>query len=230
MRHFLYLLTLFFTMIFCFPTQAWAQNKESSDEIFVNDTLPLAVANFDSIAKEQSEVPPIKIREYDPIKAVWLAALFPGAGQIYNQKLWKLPIVYGGFLGCTYGYSWNQRYYKGYATAYRDLIEDNPNKSYLNYVPPTFDVENSSNRQWLEGALKRKKDFYRRNRDLSIIGMLGVYLISIIDAYVDASLYNFDISPDVSMHLEPAVILPQQGLTPTSVHDTSLGLQWSIKF
>ena len=136
--------------------------------------------------------------------SVWFAAIFPGGGQIYNRKYWKLPIIYGGFMGLTYGYSWNQRYYKGYSNAYRDLVENNPNKSYLDYVRPGFDVE--ANRRWLENALKNRKNSYRRNRDLCVISMIGVYLVAMVDAYVDASLYHFDISPDISMRVEPAVI------------------------
>ena len=178
----------------------------------------------------------------DPNKAVWFAAIFPGGGQIYNRKYWKLPIIYGGFMGLTYGYSWNQRYYKGYSNAYRDLVENNPNKSYLDYVRPGFDVE--ANRRWLENALKNRKNSYRRNRDLCVISMIGVYLVAMVDAYVDASLYHFDISPDISMRVEPAVISTSPFSSNFSADATSVpligtgnmqnsqgvGLQWSIKF
>ncbi|MGL4292449.1 MAG: DUF5683 domain-containing protein [Bacteroidales bacterium] len=223
MRRSLIILFLFLIAFAGATPSIYAQIKEGTDEYFVNDSVPLVVKEYDAASEEiTADNPPMFIP--DPMKAVWYAALIPGGGQIYNRKYWKLPIIYGGFLGLAYGYNWNQRYYKGYANAYRDLVEDNPNKSYLDYVRPGFDVSNPSNKTWLEGALKRRKDSYRRNRDLCIISMLGVYLLSMVDAYVDASLYHFDISPDISMKLQPAII------EPNTFHSTSLGLQCAIKF
>lgn len=216
-----YSFILFFAALLCATSHVYAQQREGLDELFISDTIPILVDDYveplqESIEEEGSIFIP------DPMRAVWYSALFPGAGQIYNRKYWKLPIVYGGYLGLTYALNWNQRYYKGYATAYRDLVEDNPNKSYLDYVRPGFDV--NANREWLERALKRKKDSFRRNRDLSIISMAGLYLLAMVDAYVDASLYNFDISPDISMRVVPALI------EPNSFHSSSVGLQCSINF
>lgn len=202
----------------------FSQIKEGTDEYFVNDSVPLVVKEYDKASEEitQDNTP---LFVPDPMKAVWYAALIPGGGQIYNRKYWKLPIIYGGFLGLTYAVSWNQRYYKGYSNAYRDLVENSPNKSYLDYVRPGFDLSNASNKAWLESALKRKKDSYRRNRDLSIISMVGIYLLSMVDAYVDASLYHFDISPDISMKVQPTMIEPDPFR-----NNSSLGLQCAIKF
>lgn len=164
----------------------------------------------------------------DPMKAVWLSALVPGLGQIYNRRYWKLPIVIGGFMGLTYAVSWNGRYYTDYSQAYRDVMDSDPTtKSYINFLP--YNRRNDEawieqNTEWLKSAMKRKKDFYRRNRDLCIISMIGVYVVAMIDAYVDAQLYHFDITPDVSMHLVPAV------MEPTPFSKTSLGLQCAITF
>ena len=164
----------------------------------------------------------------DPMKAVWLSALVPGLGQIYNRRYWKLPIVIGGFMGLTYAVSWNGRYYTDYSQAYRDVMDSDPTTdSYINFLP--YNRRNDkewieSNTEWLKSAMKRKKDFYRRNRDLCIISMIGVYVVAMIDAYVDAQLYHFDITPDVSMHLLPAV------MEPTPFSSTSLGLQCAITF
>lgn len=219
-RHLQYLILLI-TLMCCIPQIGTAQIKEGTDEYFVNDSVPLVVKEYDqaSEAITQDNSP---LFQPDPMKAVWYSALLPGAGQIYNRKYWKLPIIYGGYLGLTYALTWNQKYYKGYSTAYRDLVENNPNKSYLDYLPPGYDVEGK--RDYLEKAFKRKKDSYRRNRDLSIICMAAVYLLSMVDAYVDASLYHFDITPDIGMNVQPALI------SPDSFHSTSLGLQCSIKF
>ena len=83
----------------------------------------------------------------DPKRALWLALVCPGAGQIYNRKYWKLPIFYGGFLGCTYALMWNQQMYRDYSQAYLDIMDDDPNtKSYLNMLPPNYDITGKEER------------------------------------------------------------------------------------
>lgn len=160
----------------------------------------------------------------DPTKAVWYAALFPGLGQVYNRKYWKLPIVYGGFAATFYALNWNTQYLKDYSQAYIDFMDNDPNtKSYEDIIPPS--MINSSNKSQIQNILKRQKDMFRRNRDLSIISMLGVYLLSVVDAYVDAQLFDFDITPDLSMRVEPTVIVPTRH---NSKH--GVGIQWSINF
>lgn len=160
----------------------------------------------------------------DPTRAVWLSALCPGLGQIYNRRYWKLPIVIGGFMGLGYGASWNNSMLTDYTRAYYDLMDNDPStKSYMDFFPPTT-KEESLNRSWLERTLKRKKDYFRRNRDLCIIGMVGVYLVAIVDAYVDASLTNFDISPDLTMEMFPSVI--PDALSPYP----ALGVRWAFTF
>ena len=141
----------------------------------------------------------------DPQRALWLALVIPGAGQIYNRKYWKLPLVYGGFLGCTYAFTWNQQMYSDYSQAYLDIMDDNPaTQSYMDFLPPNFDISGREERY--KEIFKNKKNSYRRWRDLSVFCFAGVYLLSVIDAYVDAQLSEFDISPDLSMRLEPTVI------------------------
>lgn len=140
-----------------------------------------------------------------PAKAVWYAALFPGGGQIYNRKYWKLPIIYGGYLGLIYGYRWNQKYYRTYANAYRDLVLGSPNASYRDFLSPNYDVE--AHRSYLESAFKRKRNSYRNYRDYCLVGMIGVYLVSIVDAYVDASLYHFDVSTDLDANNHPTLMV-----------------------
>lgn len=141
----------------------------------------------------------------DPKRAMWLAIVFPGGGQIYNRKYWKLPIFYGGFLGCFYAMNWNNTMYHDYAQAYIDIMDDDDNtKSYESFLPASYDVE--ANRTRLQELFRKKKDYYRRYRDMSMFIMIGVYALSIIDAYVDAELSSFDISRDLSMKVRPAVI------------------------
>ncbi|MCK9179247.1 MAG: DUF5683 domain-containing protein [Bacteroides sp.] len=161
----------------------------------------------------------------NPTRATWLAVVFPGAGQIYNRKYWKLPIFYGGFAGCAYALTWNNNMYKDYSKAYRDLMSDDPNKnSYEELLPPNHGYSKSQ----LESVLKNRKDRFRRYRDLSIFAFIGVYVLSIIDAYVDAELSNFDISPDLSMRIEPAILNNQQNFSTTS--RKSVGVQCSFTF
>ena len=141
----------------------------------------------------------------DPERALWLALVIPGAGQIYNRKYWKLPIFYGGFLGCTYALMWNQQMYKDYAQAYIDIMDDDPGtKSYMSMLPPNYDITGMEDR--FKTVFKNKKDRYRRWRDYAAFSFVGVYLLSVIDAYVDAQLSVFDISRDLNLNVRPTVI------------------------
>lgn len=163
----------------------------------------------------------------DPGKATWAGIVFPGGGQIYNHKYWKLPIVYGGFLGCAYALNWNNQMYSDYSQAYLDIMDDDPGTaSYEDFLPPRYNVE--ANRDYLERVFKNRKDNYRRQRDLSIFCFIGVYLISVIDAYVDAELSNFDISEDLSVQVRPSIIDHQRHATPRNIQ--SYGLQCSFSF
>lgn len=166
----------------------------------------------------------------DPKKALWLAIVFPGGGQIYNKKYWKIPLVYGGFLGCIYAMNWNNTMYRDYSQAYIDIMDSDENtKSYENFIPKTYDIK--GNMQRLQDLFKRKKNFYRRYRDLSMFCMIGVYALSIVDAYVDAELSSFDISSDLSMNVHPTIINDKfSPLRATGKNNNSYGLQCSIYF
>jgi len=170
----------------------------------VADTLKAIQAISDSLVQSHQPVK-IKYKKSDPKRALWLALVLPGAGQIYNHKYWKLPIIYGGFLGCTYALLWNQQMYKDYSQAYLDIMDEDPTTaSYNNMLPYGYDI--TGREEQFKSVFKHKKDFYRKNRDLSIFAFFGVYIISVIDAYVDAQLATFDITPDLSMKVGPTVI------------------------
>lgn len=163
----------------------------------------------------------------NPTRALWLSLVLPGAGQIYNRKYWKLPIIYGGFLGCAYALMWNQMMYRDYSQAYLDIMDDDPNtKSYLDMLPPRYDITGREDQ--FKTIFKRKKDFYRRYRDLSAFCFVGVYLLSVVDAYVDAQLSVFDISNDLSLRVQPAVIGSQNMLGSTS--RAAYGVGCSLNF
>lgn len=160
----------------------------------------------------------------DPTRAVWMSALFPGLGQIYNRRYWKLPIVVGAFMGLGYATSWNNGMLSDYTRAYRDIMDNDPStRSYMDFFPPTTD-ESNLDKKWLTELLRSRKNFYRRNRDLCIICMVGVYLVAMVDAYVDASLSHFDISPDLSMDVAPALMRDFGSPRP------SIGLVWAFNF
>ena len=169
----------------------------------------------------------VRIFNPDPQRALWLSALCPGLGQIYNRRYWKLPIVVGSFVGLSYGASWNNRMYKDYSKAYRDVMDDDPDtRSYMDFFPPTV-KETSLDQAWLQRVMKSKRDYYRRYREICVIAMVGVYLINIVDAYVDASLAHFDISPDLTLDVSPSAI---SNTALDGVRLPSLGLQCAITF
>lgn len=159
-----------------------------------------------------------------PERAVWLSALLPGLGQIYNRRYWKLPIIVGGFMGLGYATSWNNNQYQDYTQGYRDLLDSDPSTdSYMNFFPPNTQ-ESDLDRDWLQRTMKSRKDYYRRNRDLCIIFMAALYLICMVDAYVDASLAHFDISPDLSMDVKPAMFVAPGD------RRVAMGLNWALTF
>jgi len=169
-----------------------------------------------------------KVRTFnpDPQRALWMSALCPGLGQIYNRRYWKLPIVVGAFVGLSYGASWNNRMYKDYSKGYRDVMDDDPDtRSYMDFFPPTV-KESDLDVAWLQKVMKNKRDYYRRYREICVIAMVGVYLINIVDAYVDASLAHFDISPDLTLDVAPTAI--DSGVTGGRL--PSLGLQCAFSF
>ena len=151
----------------------------------------------------------------NPKRALWLAIVIPGAGQIYNRKYWKLPIVYGGFVGCAYAMRWNNQMYRDYSQAYLQFL----------HLGAKIDETNIARYQAL---FKNRKDKFRRWRDLSFFCLVGVYALSVVDAYVDASLSEFDISNNLSLKVEPTIINNSTERNP--LKQNSLGLSCSLNF
>lgn len=232
---------LFIALLLCFLQVAGIDVYAQNDSIVIDSISDVNKENFarlDSITNPQltllstdsiiqTDQIPVKTWVPDPVRATWLAIVFPGAGQIYNRKYWKLPIVYGGFVGCAYALSWNNKMFKDYSQAYVDIMDKDPNThSYLDLIAGNVTIDETSDTYW-SGRLKRKKDYYRRYRDISVFAFIGVYILSIIDAYVDAELSNFDISPDLS--LRPTVISNQNNRYGIG-RDNAIGLQCSFTF
>ena len=164
----------------------------------------------------------------NPKRALWLALVIPGGGQIYNRKYWKLPIVYGGFVGCLYAMSWNNSQYKDYAQAYIDISDNDPSTaSYNKFLHLGMQITDANKDRYKE-IFRKRKDKYRRWRDLSFFVLCGVYALSVIDAYVDAELSVFDISKDLSLRVEPTILNNHTSNNPFD--SSSLGLQCSVNF
>lgn len=210
----------------------WASDNEEMMEMRLDSMLrsverPLVTLTKDTLVLTRREQRLLRLQQFNPNpqRALWLALVLPGAGQIYNRKYWKLPIIYGGFLGCTYALLWNQQMYKDYSQAYLDIMDDDPNTaSYLDMLPPRYDITGKEER--FKTIFKNRKDRYRRYRDLSAFAFVGVYLISVIDAYVDAQLSHFDISPDLSLQVEPTVINSRYGTRNASSYGVGIGLNF----
>lgn len=167
----------------------------------------------------------------NPKRALWLALVIPGAGQVYNRKYWKLPIFYGGFVGCIYAMTWNNQMYHDYAQAYMDIMDNDPTtQSYNNFLHLGATIT-PANEERYKNIFKQRKDRYRRWRDLSIFTTIAVYALSVIDAYVDASLSDFDISDDLSLHIAPTVISNKSIATPNNpFRSSAIGIGCSLTF
>ena len=210
--------------------QAKAQDRFENDSLNVTkfDSLSVVVDTTFNKKKKKTEQDWSTWRP-DPKRALWLALVIPGGGQIYNRKYWKLPLVYGGFIGCMYAMNWNNMMYKDYSQAYLDLMDNDPStQSYNQFLHLGMKITTESDKKRFQDIFKKRRDKYRRWRDLSFFVMLGVYALSVIDAYVDAELSVFDISDDLSLKVEPAIL--NNGSSRNPLDASSVGLQCSLNF
>jgi len=179
-------------------------------------TLLMLCNQQESFAQDTvSVVKPVKKKfQAEPLKATMMAVAFPGLGQIYNRKYWKIPLVYAGFGGLIYAIGFNSTKYTTYIEAYQDYTDNIPEtNSYMELPglkgldPAIYDREtNLETYTHYKDQMLRFVDYYKRYRDLSYIGIAGWYLLSILDANVDASLFNYDISDNLDMSIAPLQI------------------------
>lgn len=154
------------------------------------------------------------------------ASALPGLGQIYNRKYWKVPIVYAGFGALGYFIVTNSTNYNTWMTAYRDFTDNIPGTS--SYTKLDFvksldrgeydpildeDIFDASTSSWVKSNLLNGVDYFRKYRDLSYIGVAAWYLFTILDANVDASLFDYNISDDISATIAPLTVT-STGLSP----------------
>lgn len=238
-------LRFFLFWLLSIPLAGYAQEeKEGIRTDTIDVAAPDSLTHAVLAAADSSYVPVAQVPEHvfkpNSTKAV-LLALVPGMGQIYNRKYWKLPLVYGGVMGFVYAITWNNKMYQDYLDTYKAIMVDNveyqqwvkdgkdadayPFKEKWTYfLGTTRDPKTEVSNTTLQNSFKSKKDYYRRYRDLSIILGIGFYAITIIDAYVDAELFDFDITQDLSMRVEPAY-------TPrTKYSERTFGFNCSLTF
>lgn len=199
--------------------------KTDSTLYFITQKSLASDSDFSAIMKADT----LTKKEFkpDPLRAIWMGAIIPGYGQIVNRSYWKLPIVYAGFLGCAYAITLNSNRYGIYKQAYRDITDTNDDtKSYIYLFPDGYDLNSyQGGMSGLQNNLKSFYEQYRRYRDLSIIITVGYYALTLIEAYVDAQLFDFDISTDLSMHLRPALIRNYAGKSSSPGLQVSLSLK-----
>ncbi|KQR93466.1 hypothetical protein ASG01_09800 [Chryseobacterium sp. Leaf180] len=213
MKKLLFLLPFF---LFAFSSAQVRPNDTIRVEYYPKDSIPAAKPQSQTEVVNEIEkvnAPGVKIRptKLNPTRAGLYSAVLPGLGQVYNKKYWKLPIVYGA-LGTTVGIAlWNQNQYKknrGYFIAK------------LNGTPNEF-VDNNPNIDKI--ALGNAQDRSKRQRDYAIAITGLVYILNIVDAVVDAHLYEGRKDPDLSF--TPAVIYDEIGNKPPKT-----GLSLNFRF
>lgn len=150
--------------------------------------------------------------EHSPKTAGFASAIVPGLGQAYNRKYWKIPIVYAGLATAGYFIYYNYTIYNNFQKAY-ELKGDGDTSTNLSsfnvwYITSTETI-------YVDGyeptQLSELSNIYRRNADLSVIVAAGIYALNIIDAVVDAHLFYFDVSDDLSLNVQPFYTPPFNG-------------------
>lgn len=138
-------------------------------------------------------------QRHKPLRATLYSAIVPGAGQIYNRKYWKAPIVWGGLAACVYFINENDQQFQRYKAAYLANVDNDP---------LTTDEFNG---QYSADQLREVANTYQRWRDLSYVAIGLVYILNVVDATVDGYFVRFDVGRDLSMHVAPSASLTAQG-------------------
>ncbi len=187
-----------------------------AQEIIIILIILVFCLSHNILAQDTIPVPPTSkhVFKAEPLKATMLAVALPGLGQVYNRKYWKVPFVYAGFGALVYSVSFNTSRYNQMMKAYQDFTDKIPEtNSYIQLIkwadPSTYDpvlypdTYDPSNKSWVEDNLLKSVDYYKKYRDLSYIGIAAWYLITVLDANVDASLFNFDVSKNLNLAVSP---------------------------
>ncbi|MDO5971694.1 DUF5683 domain-containing protein [Flavivirga aquimarina] len=176
-----FLIVSIFAFLFCFSATAQEKDKKTKK-------LPKEVI-IDSIIEIKKPINPLS-----PAKAAFYSAVLPGLGQAYNKKYWKIPLVYGAIGTGVYFYITNNKEYNRYRDAYkRRLAGFTDDEFYFSngeqLTTPRVTTEN----------LERAQEFYRKNKEISLLVTLGIYALNIIDANVDAHLMQYNVDENLSL-------------------------------
>ena len=136
-----------------------------------------------------------QVHRHSARKATVYSAILPGLGQVYNRKYWKVPIIYGAGGAFAYYVGYNQLKYKKFRDA-NEIYQIDKDDGYT--IIDGISVPNS--------RLEAGMDYYRRYRDLSVLGMGAIYLLNIVDAMIDANFFYYDVSDDLSLQIQPVVM------------------------
>jgi len=167
-----------------------------------------------SMAQDSTRTKSLDKKPHSIKRAAIYSAVLPGLGQVYNRKAWKVPIIYAGFGVMGYFIMTNNTEYQNYKEAYIYVVNGE-----------TYPIDNPYVDKYTPDQLQQGMDFYRRNRDLSIIVTSLWYVLNILEAYVDAHFFDYDISEDLSLQFSPS-------FNPTMIRraDVNPGLKLTINF
>jgi len=181
-------------LIFCtfYITSFFYCNAQVDTQVDTLKLPHLTTAKIIEKTKKRVQSDTLHFKQHDPKTASWLA-IIPGAGQIYNKKYWKLPIVYGG-LGAT---GFLIYYYADLTAIYR--------KEYVARMNGDTEKLNPKFADKPDYNILEVRNLYRRNMEICIAACTVIYLLSILDACVDAHLYYYDISDNLSLGIKPKI-------------------------
>lgn len=204
------------TIVFCFLVLYWvisARANAQTDSLIkpvdsltrVADTVkPGNVTPADSLNKKKDTI--IKnqpfvdttFKNHNPKIATRRSLIIPGWGQVYNKRIWKVPIIYGALITTGVVFFYNLNTYRELRFAYKARVEaqppisDSTNYHTLDQIYKTLDVN----------AIKTYRNEYRQNIDFSVLAFILFWGLNVVDATVDAHLRTFDVSPDLSFHIK----------------------------
>ncbi len=176
---------------------------------------PFVMAQQENTVQDAQDIVEIDVPHApSPGRAAMLSATLPGAGQLYNKRYWKVPIIYAGFGTLAYFIDFNNSNYRKWREAWIARVDGNPNT--VDDFPIYSDAE-----------LERAMNFYRRNLEITYVLTAALYLLNILDASVDAHLMTFDVGEDLTMGLHPATFPSAGGMRPAE-YQTGLTLRLSF--
>ena len=146
----------------------------------------IALFFLSNIFSQKSDFSFDELDPLNPSKAAFFSAVFPGAGQAFNKKYWKIPIIYTAIGTSIYSYDFNQKRYWDYRNAYKSRKAGYKNDEFQNLI--------TDDDRLLDGA-----DFHKKNRDLSMVFIVGFYILNILDANIDAHLKQYNVNENLTL-------------------------------